>query len=56
MAMNETMEIPFYLRGNFAPIMEEATATVSQTEPGIFDIRSGAENTSPLDGTPYADW
>lgn len=37
-------------------IMEEATASVNQTEPGIFDVRSGSDATSPLDNTPYADW
>jgi general secretion pathway protein G len=37
-------------------IMEDAATTVSQAEPGIFDVRSGSEKASPLDGTPYADW
>ena len=36
-------------------IMEDATNTVNQTEPGIFDVRSGSDKTS-LDGTRYADW
>lgn len=36
-------------------IMEDATNTVNQTEPGIFDVRSGADGTS-LEGTPYAEW
>lgn len=36
-------------------IMEDATNTVNQTEPGIFDVRSGSEGTS-LEGTPYSDW
>jgi general secretion pathway protein G len=36
-------------------IMEEAMASVNQTEPGIFDVRSGADKTS-LEGTPYAEW
>jgi general secretion pathway protein G len=36
-------------------IMEEASQSVSQTEPGIFDVRSGSEKTS-LDGTPYSEW
>ncbi|MEK7751800.1 MAG: type II secretion system protein [Acidobacteriota bacterium] len=36
-------------------VMEEAMASVNQTEPGIFDIRSGADKTS-LEGTPYSDW
>jgi general secretion pathway protein G len=36
-------------------IMEDALASVSQTEPGIFDVRSGSEKTS-LEGTPYSEW
>ena len=36
-------------------IMEDATASVDQTEPGIFDVRSGSDLVS-LDGTPYAEW
>ena len=36
-------------------IMEDATTSVNQTEPGIFDIRSGSDATS-LEGTPYAEW
>jgi general secretion pathway protein G len=36
-------------------IMEDASNTVNQTQPGIFDVRSGAEGTS-LEGTPYGDW
>ena len=36
-------------------IMEDATNTVSQTEPGIFDVRSGSDKTS-LEGNPYSDW
>jgi general secretion pathway protein G len=36
-------------------IMEDASASVSQSEPGIFDVRSGSEKTS-LEGTPYSDW
>ncbi|HME06544.1 MAG TPA: type II secretion system protein [Bryobacteraceae bacterium] len=37
------------------PIMEDSQASVSQTEPGLFDIRSGSDKTS-LEGTPYSDW
>jgi general secretion pathway protein G len=37
-------------------IMEDASTTVNQTEPGIFDVRSGSDKTSPLDGTAYAEW
>jgi general secretion pathway protein G len=36
-------------------IMEDATNTVNQTQPGIYDVRSGADGTS-LEGTPYSDW
>ena len=36
-------------------IMEDATNTVNQTEPGIFDVRSGSEKTS-MEGTPYSEW
>ncbi len=36
-------------------IMEDATNTVNQTEPGIYDVRSGADGTS-LEGTPYGEW
>lgn len=36
-------------------IMEESASGTSQSEPGIFDVRSGADKTS-LEGSPYADW
>ena len=36
-------------------IMEDATNTVNQTMPGIFDVRSGSDLTS-LEGTPYSEW
>ena len=36
-------------------IMEDASNTVNQSEPGIFDVRSGSDKTS-LEGTPYAEW
>jgi general secretion pathway protein G len=36
-------------------VMEDATQSVSQTEPGIFDVHSGSDKMS-LDGTPYSDW
>ena len=37
-------------------IIEDAITAVDQTEPGIFDVRSGSDKTSPLDGTPYSEW
>jgi general secretion pathway protein G len=36
-------------------IQEDATNTVNQSEPGIYDVRSGSDKTS-LEGTPYAEW
>ena len=36
-------------------IMEDASQSVSSTEPGIFDVRSESPKTSS-EGTPYSDW
>jgi general secretion pathway protein G len=36
-------------------IMEDATTSVNQTQPGIYDVRSGADSRS-LEGTPYSEW
>jgi general secretion pathway protein G len=36
-------------------IMEDAVSSVNQTDPGIFDVRSGSDKTS-LEGTPYSEW
>ena len=36
-------------------IMEDAANTVNQSQPGIFDIRSGSDKIS-LEGTPYSEW
>ena len=36
-------------------VMEDALTSVNQTEPGIFDVRSGSDAKS-LDGTQYSEW
>lgn len=36
-------------------IMEDASQSVDQTEPGIFDVKSGSDKIG-LDGTPYSEW
>jgi general secretion pathway protein G len=36
-------------------ITEDALNAVNQTEPGIFDVRSGSDKTS-LEGNPYSEW
>ena len=37
-------------------VMEPAGSSVDQSEPGIFDVKSGSEKTSPLEGTAYGEW
>jgi general secretion pathway protein G len=36
-------------------VMEDASQSVDQSQPGIFDVKSGSDQTG-LDGTPYSDW
>jgi general secretion pathway protein G len=36
-------------------IMEDVSNAVNQSEPGIFDVRSGSDKMS-LEGTAYAEW
>jgi general secretion pathway protein G len=36
-------------------IMEDASQSVNQSEPGIFDVKSNSDKIS-LDGSPYSDW
>jgi general secretion pathway protein G len=36
-------------------VMEDATQSVSQDEPGIWDVHSNSDKTS-LEGTPYSEW
>ena len=36
-------------------VMEEASQSVNQAEPGIFDIKSGSDKIG-TDGTAYSDW
>ena len=40
---------------NWRTIMEDATQSVNQSEPGIFDVRSLSDQLS-LEGTPYSEW
>ena len=36
-------------------LQEDASQSVSSTEPGLFDVRSESSKTS-LEGTPYSEW
>jgi general secretion pathway protein G len=47
---------PFTLRmDTWQTTMSELEAGTVTTEPGIYDVKSGSEQ-SGLDGTPYANW
>jgi general secretion pathway protein G len=46
---------PITGRDTWKLVMEDAVTSVSQTEPGIFDVRSLSEAKS-LEGTPYSEW
>ena len=41
--------------GSWRLIMEDSLSMVDQTQPGIFDVRSGSDLKS-LEGTPYSEW
>jgi general secretion pathway protein G len=36
-------------------VMEEASSSMNQSEPGIFDVKSGSERTAS-DGRAYSEW
>jgi general secretion pathway protein G len=36
-------------------VMEDAMTSVNQTEPGIYDVKSGSDKIS-LEGTAYSEW
>jgi general secretion pathway protein G len=40
---------------NRREIREDAVSAINQTEPGLYDVRSGSDKTS-LEGTAYAEW
>ncbi len=40
---------------SWVTIQEDAMNAVNQSEPGIFDVKSGSDKKS-LEGTPYSDW
>jgi len=46
---------PITGRDDWKIIMEDAVTSVSQTEPGIFDVRSLSDAKS-LEGTAYSEW
>ena len=42
-------------RTDWIIVMEDAVASVDQTSPGIFDVKSSSSDMS-LEGTPYNEW
>jgi general secretion pathway protein G len=40
---------------NWKIVMEDSLQSVSQTEPGIFDVHSSSDKKS-LEGTAYSEW
>ena len=42
-------------RADWVIVMEDAVASVDQTSPGIFDVKSSSGDVS-LEGTPYNEW
>jgi general secretion pathway protein G len=53
--LRQVPEDPITGTADWKVIMEDASNTVNQSEPGIFDIRSTSDKTS-LEGTPYSEW
>ena len=54
--LHEVPKDPITLKNDtWRVIMEDSAQAVNSTEPGVFDVRSGAEGTS-LEGTRYSDW
>ena len=41
-------------QSDLAHLMEDASQSVTQSEPGIFDVKSGSDKMG-LDGTPYSE-
>jgi general secretion pathway protein G len=53
--LREVPQDPMTQQHDWKTIMEDATQSVNQSEPGIFDIRSASDKMG-LDGTPYSEW
>jgi general secretion pathway protein G len=46
---------PMTNAADWRTVMEESTQSVSQQDPGIWEVHSASDKTG-LDGTPYAEW
>lgn len=54
--LHDVPEDPIAQSHDWSIIMEDAGQAVNSSEPGIYDIRSKSDKTSPSDGTRYSDW
>ena len=54
--LHDIPEDPITQSRDWNIIMEDAGQAVNSAEPGIYDIRSRSDKTSPSDGTHYSDW
>jgi general secretion pathway protein G len=41
---------------SWVPVQEDVMETLDQTQPGISDVHSGSDRTSPNEGTAYNTW
>jgi general secretion pathway protein G len=53
--LREVPKDPITGKDQWITVMEDALTAVDQTEPGIWDVRSGSDLKS-LEGTPYSEW
>ncbi len=54
--LHDVPEDPITQSREWNIIMEDAGQAVNSSEPGIYDIHSKSDKTSPSDGTRYSDW
>jgi general secretion pathway protein G len=54
--LHDVPEDPITQSREWSIIMEDAGQAVNSSEPGIYDIHSKSDKTSPSDGTRYSDW
>jgi general secretion pathway protein G len=54
--LHDVPEDPIMRTRDWNIVMEEAGDAVNASEPGIYDVHSRSDKTSPTDQTRYADW
>ena len=54
--LHDVPEDPIMRARDWSIVMEDQGDAVSPSEPGVYDVHSRSDKTSPLDQTRYADW